>query len=335
MDVDALYREAAGHFRGGDLRRAEAALLAAAERAPGATAFHNVGGLYWRTGRLEEAAAAYRRALAMEPHHTGARVNLGNVLLALGDDAGWALYDDRDERRTTQAHKLGFPEWRGEPLDGKRLFVWTEQGLGDQIFAARYLPMLGAASVTVAALPPLARLYGQLPVRVIPVDEKTPVGPHDYWTLPLSLPRYVAPAPTPYLQARPRPTGARIGVMWRGNSLPDPGRSLPEEVADRLLSLPDAISLQPEATGARDFLDTAEIIAGLELVITIDTSVAHLTGAMRKRGVVLLQHHASDWRWREGAPGTSRWYPSLRLVRQPRPSDWPAVVDQLTRMKMM
>ncbi len=284
---------------------------------------YNLGRFLWLTGRLAEAEPELRAVLDLDPAFPDAAVNLGNVLLALGKaDEGWKFYQARPERRDSPALKLPFPEWRGEPLQGKRLFVGTEQGFGDHILAARYVAGLEAATVTLCTHRPLARLFAQLPATILPRDPGVPilVEDHDYWTLPLSLPRWARPVPAPYLTASPRSGLGQVGVVWRGNALPDPGRSLPDELGLRLMELPGAVCLHPEQSGAADFLDTAEIIAGLDRVVTIDTSVAHLAGAMGKPVLLLLQHYLSDWRW------TLPWYPSVEILRQTSPGDWTGVV---------
>jgi hypothetical protein len=284
---------------------------------------YNLGSLYWRAGRLAEALPPLELAAAY-PDMTGAKLNLGNVYLALGRDAeGWALYDNRPERLNSRTRALSFPEWRGQPLAGKRLLIWPEQGFGDQILAARFIPHLAAAGVTLVCQQPLVRLFAGLGATIVPSGGDISVAGHDYWILPMSLPRWAARAPSaPYLAGRARGTGG-IGVAWQGNPLPDPGRSLPPELAAKLLSLPGAISLHPQDSGARDFQDTADIIAGLDLVISIDTSVAHLAGALGKPTLVLLQHHCVDWRWRDNPP----WYPSVETLRQPAAGDWRGLVE--------
>jgi Glycosyltransferase family 9 (heptosyltransferase)/Tetratricopeptide repeat len=306
----------------GQLAEAEALLKRAMELDPAAPfPAYNLGSLYLRSGRPDEAVEPLRIAAA-HPRMTGARLNLGNVYLALGRDAeGWRLYDERAERLNSQVRKLSFPEWQGEPLGGKRLFVWPEQGFGDLILAARYLPLTGAAQVTLVTPPELARLFQQLPVEIVERRGDLVVTPHDYWTLPLSLPRWLSPVPTPYIVGSARSSGG-IGVAWKGNALPDPGRSLPVDLSGELLSLPGAISLHPEDSGARDFQDTADIIAGLDLVISVDTFVAHLAGAMGKPTILLLQRQSADWRWRETRP----WYPSVEIVRPSTQGDWKSAV---------
>lgn len=280
------------------------------------------GNQLWRTGALTGAESAYREAAALSAH-PDIRLNLGNLLLGQGrDEEGWRLYQSRVDRRTSAANSLGFPEWTGEPLEGRRLFIWPEQGLGDQIFAARYLRGLSADHVTLVTPPSLARLFSGLADDVVPRTVPFAVGSaFDYWTLPLCLPQWALAQDVPYLKGRAIRSGG-IGVAWRGNAEPDPGRSLPVEVAADLLKLPGAISLHPEDTGARDFQDTADLIAGLDLVVSIDTSIAHLAGAMGKRVIVLLQHGCVDWRWRECSP----WYPSAEIRRQPAPGDWGSAV---------
>jgi len=313
-------------WRRGDVADAEAALRrAVALRTDRPGPRYNLARFLWLTGRLAEAEPEFRAVLGLDPAFPDAAMNLGNVLLALGKaEEGWRLYDERPERRNSPARSLPFPEWRGEPLPGKRLFIASEQGFGDHILAARYVGALDAATVTLCTHRPLARLFAQLPATILPRDPGVPilVEDHDYWVLPLSLPRWVGDgaAPAPYLIASPRPTG-RVGVAWRGNALPDPGRSLPDELGLRLMDLPGAVCLHPDQSGASDFLDTAEIVAGLDCVVTVDTSVAHLAGAMGKPVLLLLQHYISDWRW------TLPWYPSIEIMRQASPGDWPAVVE--------
>jgi hypothetical protein len=288
------------------------------------------------TRRFAEAEGAWRRTLALAPDYPEAAFILGAVLLAQGRFAeAWPLYDERPARRGMLRRGLKFPEWRGEPLAGKRLLIWREQGFGDQIMMARFLEQLEAAQVTYAGPPALRRLFESLPATF------DPVGPqgyapamHDYWTLPFSLPRWLGaqadPLPTaPYLFGRPGLAGGRIGVVWRGQAANrnDAFRSLSEADARPLLALPGAISLEPADTGAQDFQATADIIAGLDLVITVDTAVAHLAGAMGRPVWVMLARYALDWSWpRQGA---SPWYPSARLFTQATAGAWGPVVAEV------
>jgi hypothetical protein len=305
-----------------DPEAGDALRQAIALRPDKASHHYNLGNHLFRQGRLAEADGAFAHAWGIDPDLPGLAISYALTRLALGDfDLGWALYDRRPERQKTDARALSFPEWRGEPLEGRRLFVWVEQGFGDLIFAARFLRRLEAREITYVCRPPMVRLMSHLPVSVVPYEPPMEVAPHDYWALPMSLPRWT-PGPLwtgPYLQGRGARRG-RFGLAWRGNAAPDPGRSLPEPLANRLLQLPGAVSLDPEASRAQDFQDTADLIAGLDVVVSVDTSVAHLAGAMGKPVWLLLQERSIDWRW------TQPWYPDVRVFRQPRQGDWESVV---------
>ncbi|WP_293898724.1 tetratricopeptide repeat protein [Phenylobacterium sp.] len=285
---------------------------------------------------FDKAEPLLREAIARQPDEAELRLSLGYALLGLGRfTEGWPLYDGlRPDPAKAVGRGFPAPEWQGEPLAGKRLFIWREQGFGDQLMLARFLPMLGAAKVTYAGPPALERLFRQMPVDYLPVTGPWDAGPHDYWTLPFSLPLRFGVTPEtlpqgPYFTGTPTRRGG-VGVMWRGNALPHPERSLSEAAGAELLALPGAISLDPADTGAGDFQATADLIAGLDLVITIDTSVAHLAGAMGKPVWILLPARHADWRWMQGR-ATSPWYPSARLYRQAIPNDWAPVVAQVKR----
>lgn len=288
-----------------------------------------------RAGDDAGAEAIWRRLLADHPGLINARDNLCLSLLAQGKyEEGFPLYDVRFERPQGRVLRpaLSFPEWRGEPLDGRSILIWFEQGLGDQIMYARFARSLAGMGARVSMLvePVLARLFRHLPVEVIEASDQVRIPPHDYWVMAGSLPGRLGVTlqglpGEPYLPSREG--GQGIGVMARGRQTPDPGRSLPDAAAQALLALPGARSLAPEDTGARDLQDTAEIIAGLSLVITIDTAVAHLAGAMGKPTWLLLPYLA-DWRWLRGRTD-SPWYPSMTLFRQPSPGDWDTVVREV------
>jgi hypothetical protein len=278
--------------------------------------------------------------LELSPDSAETKVALGLLLLATGrPQEGWPLVDARHDTRAGVAKpQVDWPEWRGEPLAGKVLHVFPDEGMGDQIQMVRAVPALEAqgADVRVICTPPLARLFAQsLTAPVYPASGAVSMPDPDYWVMfgslfgRAGLTAETAPKP-PYLRTpKVRPiAGARIGVMTRGNPAHsnDGHRSLPSELGQRLLELPGAIALQPEATGAKDFADTAAIIGGLDLVISVDTSVAHLAGAMGKPVWILLPFLDLDWRWLT-ARDDSPWYPSARLFRQGPDNDWTPVVE--------
>ena len=288
-----------------------------------------------REGRLQEAEVLFRHSLAETPDNDEARINLAMAVLAQGRlSEGSALYEARLARMSSPT--LPVPRWNGGALDGKRVLIWPEQGLGDQIMVARYVHRLAArgCDVTFVCAPALVRLFEQsLPATVLPARGTINFPDPDVWLWAMSLLAAMGGTPTPnapYLRANPNRKQFRIGVATRGSptNINDEHRSLPDEVASALLSLPEAGSLLPEDTGAVDMLETAEIIAGLELVISVDTSIAHLAGALGKPIWILLPAYATDWRWQLERRDTP-WYPSAQLFRQPVPGDWTSVVSSV------
>jgi tetratricopeptide (TPR) repeat protein len=341
--------EARANFGGtllelGDAAGAEAELRAAVALAPDAAFAHcNLGRLLHLTRRWAEAEAAYRAALALAPDEPKARLGLGQLYLGLGDYArGWPLYEARSEIPSQNAPRLALPgEWRGEPLAGKRLLLWPEQGYGDQIQFARFAPVLRdmGAEVTLVAPPELTALFATLGVEVAAQTSGLTLPAPDHWSLLLSAPHRLGvtletlPA-APYLSApadrRAKWAGhagkGAVGVVWRGRQTPG--------VAHR--SLPGFEALQPlAAAGARlidlsepvgDFADLAAIIEQLDLLVTIDTAAAHLAGALGKPCWVLVPGFRADWRWLQDR-ADSPWYPSLRLFRQALFGPWEPVVE--------
>lgn len=304
-----------------------------------AAALRDTGQRLLTAGEFARAEAALRRALRLQPDDAYIQNYLSVALLAQGRYAeAWPLQARRLEAPGLGSPRppLDEPEWLGEPLAGKHLLIVGEQGLGDQIMYARFALMARAlaADVTLLCRPALTRLFRtSLGMRVLGMAGTVEAPDPDFWVMTASLPaRFGITTQTipgaPYLFAEPRPTGARIGVATRGN--PQHGydalRSLPPDIGRRLLALPGVLDLSPEATGARDFADTAEIVAGLDLVISVDTAVAHLAGALGKPVWILLPALGLDWRWMQGRRD-SPWYPSARLFRQARPHDWGPVLE--------
>jgi hypothetical protein len=297
-----------------------------------------------------------------------AEYNLAMALLAAGDWAeGWQRFEARWRVKPTTPWVRPWEKlWDGSPLAGRHLLAHAEQGFGDTLQFVRYLPLLRdrGARITLAAPPPLLRLLrASLPgIAVITKGDDLPRW--DVHVPLMSLPRLfgttpaTVPATVPYLdwpQPDPKPParpgiGPTIGIVWAGNrhDPEDRYRSLPPAALAALLArlrhgtvvslqhegenlldtLPEAAAVVRRGGGLRDFADTAAVVAGLDLVITVDTAVAHLAGALG-RPVWLLLAQGGDWRWLavDGpSPQTSLWYPTMRLFRQPSPGDWDAVL---------
>ena len=313
------------------------------------TAAYNLGVMLSKMGRLAEAEKLIRCTLMLAPGTAMATHSLAHILLAQGRyREAWPLYEARvhmPELKTGFPTGFDFPRWRGEPLAGKRLTVFPEQGLGDQIQLARFLPPLieQAAAVTLLTLPPLERLFRHnFPqAEVIVATGEVEFPDPDYWTTQFDILSAIDVAlediPTaPYLRAPGTwpalGDGFKIGLKTIGNPnyINDATRSLPPDLADRLRAgLPGAvISLEPADSGARDMADTAAIIDRLDMVVTVDTSVGHLAGAMGKPCLLLVPGFSPDWRWME-ARTDSPWYPNHSLYRGTLEGDWRPAVERL------
>lgn len=277
------------------------------------------------------------------------------------------------QRRTTAEPPKVIAEWTGQPLHGKSIAIWTEFGLGDEIFFLRFARMLreqaGASTVTVVCQKPLVALFeasGEADA-VVAADHAAALPAHDYWVYPHDIPAFLPleldalPDSVPYLRIPPgmpkfelagSADALKVGVVFKGapNHENDRFRSLPSlSVLDPLFAHRDIefYSLQ-KGQGAleaaawaerlpnfhdvgatlQSMMDTARAIAAMDLVLTVDTSVAHVAGAMGKPVWLLLPAYA-DWRWhlvREDSP----WYPTMRLFRNPGVSGWSEVVTRVS-----
>ena len=334
-----------------------------------ADAYYNRGNALRALGRLEEALAAYDTALRIDPDHAEAHTNRAAALLLASRLAeGWREYEWRWLKKKLP-HDT-FPRWQGEPADGRTLLVWWEQGLGDIIQFARYLPLLRQRGWRVIFEVPslLARLLDGLADATV-VAQGDPLPPFDLQCPLLSLPLgfgttlETIPAAVPYVYAEPErrtfwrqrlpKDGFRIGIVWQGNPghSNDRHRSIPlkqfaplsalsgvrlvglqkNHGLDQLAGLPEGMTVQ--TLGAEydegGFPDTAALIMELDLIVSADTSVAHLAGALGRPVWVALPM-APDWRWmlqRADSP----WYPSMRLFRQPERGDWDSVFHEIAR----
>lgn len=234
--------------------------------------------------------------------------------------------------------------WDGRPLDGCDVLVRCYHGLGDTIQFLRFLPILRerAASVTLEIQPRLIPLLPDdlLADRIVPFDLAHPLKPaeRDVEIMELSHALRVRPdqAPPPYLRPAPAilPRGT-VGICRTVGDW-DTARSIPADLLRPLCEGRPCITLDTEPTPLPvlnpggcpfDMAVTAGLVAASALVVTVDTMIAHLAGAMGKPAWVLLKHEP-DWRW---CPKTGRsdWYPSLRLFAQPAPGDWESVAERV------
>ena len=352
--------------QGGRLEEAAVALREAVKRAPqDPQAQSNLAGVLKELGRLAEAESCYRQALRRHPEDAVLHVNLAIVLLLSGRfDEGWREYEWRFRAGAAHVPACDQPRWNGEDLAGRTLLIRAEQGMGDTIQFGRYVAMAASRGRVVLEVQPGLRhlLSGIVPAENIALVGE-PLPKFDLWCPLLSLP-YIfgmqAPAP-PYLRAdaarvatwreRIGAHGRKVGIAWQGNptSAAERGRSVPlREFAPlaqvegvRLISLQKhhgldqlAASAFPIETlgetfdsGPEAFIDTAAVMQCLDMVITSDTSIAHLAGALARPVWVALQH-VPDWRWLADGENCF-WYPTMRVFRQAKRGDW---ADVFTRI---
>jgi hypothetical protein len=236
--------------------------------------------------------------------------------------------------------------WDLQALDGRDVLVRCYHGLGDTIQFLRFLPLLRrrAASVTLEIQPRLIPLLGEDPLadRVVAFDPARPLSPREanVEIMELSFALRAAPGlhPPPYLDAAPVPLPpGTLGICCRAGAW-DESRSVPAELLAPLCTSREVVALDPGPSDLSvrnpdgcpyDMAATAALVAGVSLVITVDTMIAHLAGAMNKPTWLLLKHDP-DWRW---APKSRRseWYPAMRLYSQPMPGDWASVARCIAR----
>jgi tetratricopeptide (TPR) repeat protein len=327
-----------------------------------------------RLDRPHEALLGLARALVGNPDFAEARFVESLVKLTIGDfAAGWSAYESRWATAALAPHRRNFtrPLWLGDqPLAGKTILLYAEQGYGDTIQFVRYAPRVVAlgARVILEVQPELTRLLAafkdievvahgrplpafdlQCPLMSLPLAFRTELS-----TIPAGTP-YIVPPVEDVAAWRERLPGQQplVGLVWAGDRLHknDVNRSMQLAALRPLLDLPHLqfVSLQQEICAQdaqvlrshpgllaggpfRDFAETAAAIAGLDAVIAVDTAVAHLAGAMGKPLFLLLPYGA-DFRWLRERPD-SPWYPSARLFRQMAFNDWGRAVDAL-RQELM
>ena len=402
----ALALQGAIAGRTGNPQRAVALLEKALRRQPGVASWHaNLCAFYRTLDRLDDAVAAGHEALRLAPDETGNLVNLALAFAELGDhenanacllraigldpmqaDAhlalaesllargefgpGWLEYEWRNETEAGRGllPRMTSARWNGMRIPKGRILLVGDQGYGDTIQFARYIPFVAqrCEEVVLGCSAELAPLLARIPGVSNCYRKWDDIPGHAAHARLSSLPGLfhtkidTIPAQIPYLapergraakwadrlaRSAPRPL-RRIGLAWSGRSTHanDHRRSLhlaqlarlgatgsatfvclqkpfPATDIAAMPAFPGLTDLSPELT---DFEETAALVASLDLVVTVDTAVAHLAGALGVPVWIMLPK-AGDWRWllaRQDSP----WYPSARLFRQPRPGAWAEVI---------
>jgi tetratricopeptide (TPR) repeat protein len=325
----------------------------------------NDGLSFREEGRLDLAEERLRQAIQANPNNANARVSLA-MLRMLQGDIRYGLPEYEWRLALPEIHRANLPgqPWRGEQIEGKRVFVYAEQGLGDVLHYLRFLRPLSMrrpASIVLQVQPGLQRL-AELNFPFVNVVRNAPaaetIDVHcALMSLPLLLgfPVATAEAPAAYISAPADQVvefkekfaaypELKVGLVWAGNASHkyDHNRSMSAEYLLPLLKVQGcrffSLQIGSKAADAQllkegvidlskdvsNMMSTAGAIAALDLVIAVDTSLAHLAGALGTPVWTLLSY-VPDWRWGL-AEETTRLYRSMRLFRQPHRRDWPAVI---------
>ncbi len=327
--------------------------------------------LFYKQQNWQKLYDEFNRVLDLNPSDSTAWEK-GYLNLLFGHiPLGWDQYESRwtapgvDLR--PPSHILPQPHWQGEAFAGKTLLLRWEQGFGDIIMFARFIPLAKARGgrVLLEVLPPLADLLETCPGLDGVVRDGDPIPPFDLQLPLLSLPRIfqtgleAIPAEVPYLTIPNRvphregidrimaaTTGCRrLGLVWAGSPKHprDSERSIPPALLKPLEALPGVVwhsfhmepgteqpfpGIIPMGPVVRgNFADTAYALSAMEQLITVDTATAHLAGALGIPTSLMITAHP-DWRWLMGR-NDSPWYPGMRLYRQPEPGNWPAVIEKV------
>jgi tetratricopeptide (TPR) repeat protein len=314
-------------------------------------------------GRFEAAAERLEQACSMDENYRAGRVNLGLIQLLLGDfDNGFSHFEERFGLSGFELPNLDIPIWRGEDLTNRSILIVHEQGLGDSLQFSRYADDLWrmGAKVFVFVQPTLVHLFRQSFENLIIVSDGDPIPQTDFFCPLMSLPHRLklqreAITAKAHLQAMPTLVSAwqmelgpktkpRIGIAWSGNPAyaDDHTRSLRLSDLATLLNIDsvdfhivqrdigpnDQVSLGTFTKLHRhrlsDMSETAALMSCMDLIISSDTSTAHLAAGLGLKTWIMLCA-VPDWRWFLHCD-TSPWYPSVRLFRQSRLGQWTHVV---------
>ena len=331
-------------------------------------AYYNLGLVYRKLFRLDLEIECYQKAISLDPNYIDANWNLALVRLLNGEfHEGWKYYHWRFKKDVNlKLREYSKPLWDGRSLTNKTLFIYHEQGVGDTLQCIRYVKFLSkqGAKIILDSPPVLLKLMAKIPeISFLTVNDNE-LPDFDFSIPMMSIPAILEsdlktiPDTVPYLftdkkkhhQDLKQNNLLKIGIVWAGNPKHknDKNRSIDLSFFEPLIKIQGTqffslqvgersqdLSLNSQfqqvvdlSTVITDYEDTTSLIQQLDLVITVDTSVAHLAGAMGHPAWLLLPC-VPDWRWlmdRSDSP----WYPSMRLFRQKKTGDWQSVIDDVT-----
>ena len=331
-------------------------------------AYNSLGFICSELLELEKAIAYYEKAIELNGNFAKAHFNLGMTLLQKGElRRGFAECEWRWQTSQFHPFQCPQPKWDGRDIRDKTLLVHTEQGTGDAIQFVRYLPIVRrrCRRLVLVCIPDLMPLFAT----VEGIDKLMPPGEiglseFDVYLPLMSLPHVLGttlatvPGEVPYLGEWGMGNGeweigqkTKVGIVWAGSPSHKSDRNRSCKVMDflpvlrvpgvefyslqvgvraaDLKQLPPEITVEDLSPQIKNYGDTAAIVSQLDLIISVDTSVAHLAGALGKPVWTLLSYNP-DWRWmleREDTP----WYPTMRLFRQSQRGDWEGVFRRVER----
>ena len=333
------------------------------------SAFNNYGNVLREMGYPDRARPFLEHAMSLDPTHITAQFNRAVALLLQGNYAeGWTAYESRwqFEHLNGLLPNLPKPRWTGQDLKGKTILVIGEQGLGDTIQFARFVIDLRAAGadVVLAVAGTMVSLFGP---DTISFRDNLPE--YDFWVPIMSIPGVLAltidnlNSPLSYIKADSKSVAdwqkrlgtkqrLRVGFSWSGrrDTWIHQHKSVPfNQIVELLRYNPqyEWVNLQIDASNEESQMltqlgcatypgtitcmaDSAALISCMDVVVSVDTAVSHLAGALGKTTWIMLNQYGVDWRWLLDRADTP-WYPTARLFRQPNMGNWGPVITQITR----
>jgi tetratricopeptide (TPR) repeat protein len=341
-----------------------------------AEAYYNLGAAFHYQRNFEEAIKYYEKALLIKPNYIEVHYNLAIAYLIQKEFyKGWEIYRKIRSLKQDQFKidkSLIETQWNSESIINKTIYVYHEQGLGDTIFSARYLPILNSfgAKVLIKPQKELAELFKQNDLKAEIIDTELDEGDLDfdthismYYLLSvLNINTDNIPFQSGYLKADKEKVDFykqnyfnnnkfKLGIVWQGSPdfKNDKRRSVLLENffkfanmsniqlysfqkgkgSEQLLNIPNNIEIIDLGKEFKDFSDTAAAVENLDLLISVDTSVAHLAGALGKP-VWMLIPYFPDWRWFLDTEKCV-WYNSLQIFRQAKIGNWTEVFERVEK----
>lgn len=334
-----------------------------------AGAFNNYGNVIREMGYPERAQPFLEHAIKIDPTNETARFNLAVCYLLQGNyHQGWSAYEERwnFEHLKGQLPNLSRPRWSGQDLKSKTILVIGEQGLGDTIQFTRFVVNLkeAGADVVLVVAGNMVSLFGP---GTFAFGDNLPE--YDYWTPIMSIPGILGltvdklDSPLSYIEANRQSVvewqkrlgikhRLRVGFSWSGrkDTWIHQHKSVPfYQIVELIKYNPqhEWVNLQIDATDEESKVltqlgcatypgtitclsDSAALISCMDVVVSVDTAVSHLAGALGKPTWIMLNQYGVDWRWLLNR-ADSPWYPTVRLFRQPGMGNWGPVITQITR----